>query len=370
MRILMTATSYPRDASDWRGVFIARMIESLAARQIELSYWGPPGPLPMGVREACTRDEQSWLKELMERGGIAHRLRHDGLRGKLAACALLRRLRAGYRRATDIDLFHANWLQTALPLPNSAQPLLVTVLGTDLALLKLPFMTATLRRVFRQRPTIVAPNADWMVPQLAECFAGVASVQVVPFGIDDRWYRVVRQFDRDKRRRWLLVSRLTRRKIGPLLEWGSTCFRGAAELHILGPMQEDIRLPDWVHYHGATFPEALRDQWFPNAAGLVTLSEHDEGRPQVMLEAMAAGLPIIASPLQAHLDLVVHGRTGWIAGDASELRAGIEQLSDPSYNRNMGIAARERAMSMVGTWNDCAGRYLNCYAKLCGSAHG
>jgi hypothetical protein len=38
MRVLLLSTSYPRDASDWRGVFICHLVAALArAPDVELS---------------------------------------------------------------------------------------------------------------------------------------------------------------------------------------------------------------------------------------------------------------------------------------------------------------------------------------------
>ncbi|WP_427915508.1 glycosyltransferase [Ramlibacter sp. MMS24-I3-19] len=129
-------------------------------------------------------------------------------------------------------------------------------------------------------------------------------------------------------------------------------------------MQEELQLPPWVHYHGPTHPADLRERWFPTACGLITLSRHDEGRPQVMLEAMAAGLPVLASDLPAHRDIVQHRLTGWLAASRDELREGLEWLDDPVRNQDVGRAAREQIKTSIGTWDHCAGRYAAAYRSL------
>jgi glycosyltransferase involved in cell wall biosynthesis len=70
-------------------------------------------------------------------------------------------------------------------------------------------------------------------------------------------------------------------------------------------------------------PRALLEEWFPQAAGLITLSQHDEGRPQVLLEAMAARLPVIASNLPAHRDLIRSGETGMLVDSHSFVCSGF-----------------------------------------------
>ena len=364
----MTSTSFPRDATDWKATFISNMVGSLAARtDIELNFWGPRGVLPRNVAYATNSVDAEWFEGLLANGGIANVLRKQNLGSVTNALALVRKLRAAYANAPIADVFHANWLQSVVSMKRDRAPLLVTVLGTDFALLKLPGVTSLLRRVFRAGPCIIAPNADWMVPRLEECFGDVASIRCIPFGIDKRWFEILRAQPTSEPHRWLLVSRITRGKVGPLFEWGNGIFGSAHELHVLGPMQESMTIPTWAHYHGATNPDELREQHFPAVAGLITLSEHDEGRPQVMLEAMAAGLPIIASPLAAHLDIIKHGESGLIVRSSEELRTALETLSSAETNTKIGLNAKSWVAEQLGTWDDCAQRYVNAYKSLSGN---
>jgi hypothetical protein len=76
LKILMTSTSYPENAQDWRGRFIADLVAALARREdITLSLWMPPGDLPSGVIAATTPNDTRWIKGVSEQGGIAHLLR-------------------------------------------------------------------------------------------------------------------------------------------------------------------------------------------------------------------------------------------------------------------------------------------------------
>ncbi|GAB3288374.1 glycosyltransferase family 4 protein [Parahaliea aestuarii] len=365
MKLLFVATSYPTDDTDWRGVFIRHLAHALAERDdISLSMWTPPGPLPATAQAVSTPAESAWLKGLMDKGGIAHLMRSGGLAALSSPLRLLAYLRSLYRREQRPDIYHLNWLQTALPLPRSGAPVLMTVLGTDLKLLSLPLVKTALRRVMRRRPVAICPNAEWMAEPLSKAFGDLAIIQPVPFGIDPIWFAIDRQPDLE-RPQWLAVTRLTKNKLGHLLEWSEPLFRNQQrELHLIGPMQETITLPDWVHYHGAASPEVLARDWFPKAAGLITLSQHAEGRPQVMLEAMAATLPIIASDLPAHRNLVEQGITGSLCSMPGDYAAALQATESPASNQQLGIAAREWVASEIGTWADCAGRYVALYRKL------
>ncbi len=365
LQVLMTSTSYPADLQDWRGLFIRHLADALArCATIRLHLWAPPGELHPEAIPATTPRDRVFLADLMQRGGIAHLLRTGGADALLVPLRLLAALRAAYRRS-KADLYHVNWLQNALPIPDDGKPLLVSVLGTDMQLLGKPLMKPLLRRIFSRHPTVICPNAEWMVTPLTEAFGDIAKVRFIPFGIDPMWYAIERRLTTPPR--WLIVSRLTRNKLGPLFEWGAPLFADSSrELHLFGPMQEEIELPPWVHYHGPASPESLCRDWFPAAHGLLTLSRHAEGRPQVMLEAMAAGLPILASDLPAHANIVSHAETGWLCHTPEDLPQGLTYFEIPANNLRAGDAARQWAKQQIGTWDDCACRYVRQYHMLIG----
>lgn len=364
MRIFFSSTSYPRAADDWRGRFIADMACALAARpDLRLSCWMPPGEAVPGARDASTESERRWLDKLAKQGGIAHALRSQPVGGLIKAAGLLRRLRSAYRRE-DWDVAHVNWLQNALPLPKG-KPAIITVLGSDFGLLRMPGMAALLRNTFKGRPVLLAPNAAWMVPELRRLFGDLALVKAIPFGVHQRWF-AVEPIPTQAARPWLVVSRVTKAKLGHLLAWGEGRFGPERPLVLFGPMQEQIALPAWVDYQGATHPEALSRDGFPRAAGLITLSTHDEGRPQIMLDAMASGLPIIASDIPAHRDLLQHRKTGWLADTPAALDEGLHFLEKDAHRRRIGHAARVWVKSEIGDWSDCAARYVAAYRQVLG----
>lgn len=337
------------------------------ASDVRLGVWAPPGELPASATSATTTDDTAWLAQLMAAGGISHLMRSGGLGSLLAPVKLLRMIGAAYRRCRNVDLYHVNWLQCALPLPDNSKPALITVLGNDLKLLQLPFMRSTLRRVMRKRKVAICPNAGWMQAPLRVAFGDIADVIPVSFGIDQCWYDIERVMPTSRPMRWLAVTRLTTDKLGPLFEWSRDFFPGNdRELHLFGPMQEEIDVPDWVHYHGAATPQQLAEIWFPSACGLITLSRHAEGRPQVMLEAMASGLPIIASRMPAHESVVQDGQTGMLCDSPSGYRIALESLEEAMINKRFGEASREWATREFGTWDDCAQRYTRIYRMLLG----
>jgi glycosyltransferase involved in cell wall biosynthesis len=71
----------------------------------------------------------------------------------------------------------------------------------------------------------------------------------------------------------------------------------------------------------------------------------EEGFPIAALEAMAAGLPVVASSVGGVPELVVDGKTGWLVppGDAEALAARLRLLlRSPEERLTMGAKARAR----------------------------
>ena len=80
-------------------------------------------------------------------------------------------------------------------------------------------------------------------------------------------------------------------------------------------------------------------------ADLFLLSSDREGLPNAIMEAMAAGKPVVATAVGGVSELVVDGETGFLisCGDPPGMAEKICQLAkDPELRRKMGEAGRER----------------------------
>ena len=68
-----------------------------------------------------------------------------------------------------------------------------------------------------------------------------------------------------------------------------------------------------------------------------------EGLPNAALEAMAMGLPVVASDVPGNRDAVKEGVTGFLARDEAGLQDAVSRLlMDPPLRRRLGQAGRER----------------------------
>jgi glycosyltransferase involved in cell wall biosynthesis len=84
------------------------------------------------------------------------------------------------------------------------------------------------------------------------------------------------------------------------------------------------------------------------AADIFVLSSRWEGLPLAVVEAMMAGLPVVATAVGGIPETVLHGETGLLVppGDAHALASALHRLlQDADLRRRMGEAGRQRAMA-------------------------
>lgn len=97
------------------------------------------------------------------------------------------------------------------------------------------------------------------------------------------------------------------------------------------------------------------------AMDVFVLTSLREGMSNAILEAMACGVPVIATDVGGNREMIVDGRTGWLieSGDAAALASAIGRLAgDAAARRAMGECGRERVESMFSL-----PRMMDAYAR-------
>ncbi len=100
-------------------------------------------------------------------------------------------------------------------------------------------------------------------------------------------------------------------------------------------------------------------------ADALLLTSLAESCPMVLLQAMAAGLPALATTVGGVPEVLREGREGLLvpAGDAAQVATALSVLrDDPERRRAMGTAARDRVLAGY-TLDHCLDRLTALYAQ-------
>jgi sugar transferase (PEP-CTERM/EpsH1 system associated) len=106
-----------------------------------------------------------------------------------------------------------------------------------------------------------------------------------------------------------------------------------------------------------------------NTMDAFALTSISEGMSNTLLEAMAAGLPVIATNVGGNPEVVVDGDSGWLfrARDVEALVSRLMSLaSDENQRRQLSLAARQRIVerfSLARMLNDYSNLYLELAAR-------
>lgn len=211
-------------------------------------------------------------------------------------------------------------------------PVAVTLRGTEVPQSRNPALVPKLREVFRDADKVITVSDS--LRQLALSI-GLAEArgQVVGNGVDaDRFMPVPRAAARqrfglsDTARVLITVGGLVERKgFHRVIACLPALLEKHPELHYLivgGPCPEgdmtqalkdqvaQLGLTERVHFLGAIPPDDLK--WPLSAADVFVLSTRNEGWANVILEAMACGLPVVASDVGGNREVVCREDLGEI----------------------------------------------------------
>ena len=221
-----------------------------------------------------------------------------------------------------------------------------------------------LRIIWKNAFTIVA-NSNGL-HDLALKFDSRFEIPIIPNGVDLEMYKT-RSQEEGAMPRLLSVGRIVHQKGLDLamhalsglkdLDWEWRIAGDGPQIDFLKLLANQLSIADRVQFLGWQSREQLIEQY--QQASLFLFPSRHEGMPNAVLEAMASGLPVIASRIAGNEELVVDGETGLLfpSENVDALRIALRQLiTDASLCRNMGAASRRRVENHY-SWESAAKQY-------------
>ena len=227
-----------------------------------------------------------------------------------------------------------------------------------------------LRIIWRNAAAVVANSGG--LRQLAQAFDARIEIPVIPNGIDLDAYKTA---GRDWTvPRLLSVGRIVHQKgldlamraLGDLkeMDWEWHIAGDGPQMSVLQSLAKELGLGDRVRFLGWQSRQQLMKCY--GQANIFLFPSRHEGMPNALLEAMASGLPVIASCIAGNEELVVDGETGYLvpSEDIEALRAALKKLlSDPESRQQMGNASRQYVEANY-SWESTAQQYALLLEKV------
>lgn len=236
------------------------------------------------------------------------------------------------------------------------------------------FLVPVRRAVLKNAIAIVA-NSEGL-RRMAEA-ADPFPVHVIPNGVDTEFFVPAQSNHVESNSRTLRIIFAGRfqpqKNLGFLFREMARLSPNGFELHLAGDgpdrqilerLAKQLGIEEMIIWHGWLTRPAMRGAY--QAADCLVNPSLYEGMPNVVLEAMACGLPVVASRVPGNEELVVEGETGFLfdTEEPGALTSALIQLRDDDLRRRMGQRARDRASTFC-SWKNVAGQYADLFsAKL------
>lgn len=396
LRVLFLTQTFPRFPDDTAGPFIRELARGLVAGGDSVTVLTPhaAGVDASWEVDGVRVESFRYAPEALELVGYSRSLDRDEsirlgayLATPLYVLGARRKLRAILRRE-HFDLLHAHWVvPNALVAAPFAKriPMGPGLHGSDVFLAERSGVRQLVQRALK-RSTFLTGCSPELVDRVCALGFPRDRATVIPYGVDVETFSPGREGGGAWRETLgvpegaplvLGVGRMVTKKgfhvlleILPrlLAEHSHAHFCLAGEGDLLPAFRErTAQWADRVHLPGLVLRDTLPDLY--RASDIFVLpAVHDakgnvDGLPNVILEAMASGLPVVASGISGIPQAIEDGVHGVLVEEQKpeQLAAALGSLlAAPDVATEMGAHARRKAESEL-TWATVAGRYRSSY---------
>ena len=390
MKVCFITTSFPAYQGDIQSPFIYQLAKHLSMQKIDLTVVCPRYKKSRsnnedmeGVHVQRFSYFPKVLQTLTEKGGIA-----DFKRNPWSLFQLPFFLKAMTRKAwlasKDADIIHCQWalsgIAGVLVKKWRKKPLVISLRGEDLKALKSKLMRPVFKWIIKHADWVTSNN-EFHINQVKHMAKGVS---VIRNGVDTTVFRIrPKQRMRkklnlpQKKSLVLFVGWLVERKgVQYLLDAIPEVVQrhkevafliiGEGNLYdILAQKAEKNNVRQCVHFLGKKSQAQVAE--YMAAADIFVLPSLYEGMPNVVMEAFASGLPVVATDVCGTAELVQHKVNGLLVRSekSHELAQSIlTLLKDKQLAVKYSKAALQTITKQHLTWEKSAELHKKLYKRI------
>lgn len=389
IKALIITTSFPSSQNPSSGIFIKKFIDNLPGKIIPVVVT-PDGRnnsfsvLDDKYEVLTFRYAPKKLQILTHQpGGLPVAFKNNKFLLLIVPMLMLSMMMTCIRKSKEIDIIHSNWslvgLIGGLLGKFRSTRSIVTLRGADVNRSRSSFLSMLVLRFCVMSNDKVVTVSKAIEDYLIGCFPNYSHKFImIPNGVDQSLidYKITYKSETRHTVKLITVGSLIKRKniVIQLNALSALKDKYHIELIIIGEGEnkdslqaktETLKISDKVKFLGMRTHEDTID--IMKTVDIFILSSFSEGRPNVVLEAMALGLPIIASNIEGVAELVENDKTGLLFSpyDCRELVDSIESLiKDSTRLELLGRNAKKFIVDHKLTWENAAKKYAEVYKSL------
>jgi len=395
LTVVFLTTSFPRFAGDFAGTFVYRFAEELCRLNCRIEVVSPHNPevspsTPHPENLKIRRFLYTWVPggpRLAYRGGLPAQLKGNPLRWLWLPVFMIAFFLSGLAASRRAHLLHGFWLPGALVAlllgATRNLPVVIHLWGSDFKVLGLPIAARLLVPLLRRADTIICEGEPF-AQSLEKMGFPENRIRVLPNGVD---LDAFSPQDRAAARQTLGLppDPLTIVTVGslsphkgqeylirslPEIPRSGLMFR----LYLIGDgeyrpqlqsLVDELKLNDYVTFAGTKKTDEV-PLWL-NAADIFVQPSLSEGNPNAVLEAMACGLPIVATRTGGLPQMIEDGVDGILIAPASAgdlARQIIALMQEPDRRKKLGANGLHTVRARYASWKTQAEILKAMYLSL------
>jgi glycosyltransferase involved in cell wall biosynthesis len=383
MRVLVASTSFPISPGSASGVFVKRLTDELK-RYCNVEVVVPSDSMGVRLHSSycihCFRYAPRRFQILAHKpGGLPVALRQHSCAVLLIPVFITSFLFSLWKLSKNKDLLFANWSVSGFLAGIAGRlrgvPVCTTFRGEDVSSLESSrFRTFLVSQVLRLNTRVVCVS-DATHRDLRALFPEYShKIAHIPNGVGNDFLRIEPHFRISGGLKLVSIGSLIPRKNIQTVLRALARTEKSVTLDIVGDgpekenllsLAEELQIASRVRFRGQVNSSEMAE--LIGQYDVLVLASLSEGRPNVVLEAMAAARCVVCSRLPGTEELISHEVSGLLFDSTDSVMLATyynRLLHDKCLCREFGRKARQSIIEKKLTWDGCGKHYYDMFCKI------